>query len=574
MEKRKLPVGYDNFEEIRREGFYYVDKTRLICDLLDNRGKVNLFTRPRRFGKTLNMSMLKSFFEVGSDKTLFAGLAISSERQVMEEYQGRYPVVSLSLKGVEGSTYEDAISMLRMLVYIECNRLAFLLKSETVAENDKKMFCALMRRESPEAELKSALVTLMRMLHAHYGEQVILLIDEYDVPLDKANSYGYYEQMVSFLRTFFGEAFKTNPDLYFAVVTGCLRISKESIFTGINNLKIDTILDRRYEEYFGFTDTDVRRILEDYGLTYAYDDVKAWYDGYRFGNVDVYCPWDVVNHCDKLLEDPAARPRPYWNNTSSNQLVQDFIGLANVTTQREIEQLVAGEVIQKKISETLTYGELTENIDNLWSVLFLTGYLTAARSRQSVQDGQKAADLTSLVIPNREVREIFIEKIQKWFQKKFVQDEKPMQAFCQAFLNGEAETIQKRLNVILSKMISILDTKAKDDQKENFYHGLLLGLLRSEPDWLILSNVESGDGFCDILVEPEDPDAGMVIEVKYAERISALERACMEAIEQIKARRYDEKLRNDGREDIGAYGIAFSRKRCKVMFEKLQAKEE
>jgi len=564
MERKKLPVGIDNFNEIRQKGFYYIDKTNLICDLLNNWGKVNLFTRPRRFGKTLNMSMLGSFFEIGSDKTIFEGLAISREIHLCEEYQGRYPVIFLSLKGVEGLSFEDAIDMLRMLVAVECNRLAFLLKSEGVAETDKQMFHALMWRESSETELKSALVVLMRMLHSYYGKQVILLIDEYDVPLDKANSNGYYDQMVLFLRGFFGETFKTNPDLYFAVVTGCLRISKESIFTGINNLRIDTIMDKRYDEYFGFTDEEVQNMLEDYGLSYAYQDMKDWYDGYHFGDADVYCPWDVVNHCDKLLEDPQAKPKPYWNNTSSNQLVQDFIGLANVTTQREIEELVSGGGIRKKIVETLTYGELTESIDNLWSVLFLTGYLTAERSAPKEQEG-----LTRLVIPNREVREIFIEKIQKWFQEKFVKDEKPMQAFCQAFLDGSAETIQKSLNVILGKMISILDAKAREDQKENFYHGLLLGLLRSEPDWLILSNAESGEGFSDILIEPEDPDMGLVIEVKYASGISALERACQEAMAQIKERRYDEKLRNDGREDIGAYGIAFCRKRCRVIFEKL-----
>ncbi len=564
MEERKLPVGYDSFEEIRREDYYYIDKTLLIKNLLLTKGKVNLFTRPRRFGKTLNMSMLKSFFEIGSDKALFDGLAISRETQLCEEYQGRYPVVFLSLKGVEGLTFDDAISMFRMLISIECKRLAFLLKSEMVAETDKQMFCALLQRESTETELKSALVTLMRMLHSHYGEQVILLIDEYDVPLDRANNNGYYEQMVSFIRGFFGEAFKTNPDLYFAVLTGCLRISKESIFTGINNLKVDTIMNKRYDEYFGFTDEDVRKMLEDYDLSYSYDNMKAWYDGYRFGDADVYCPWDVVCHCDRLLEDPQARPKPYWNNTSSNQLVQDFIGIADVTTQREIEQLIAGEAVQKKIVETLTYGELTESIDNLWSVLFLTGYLTVDRSSLPTQD-----DRISLVIPNREIREIFIEKIQKWFNKKFVQDEKPMQAFCQAFLDGDAEAIQKRLNIILGRMISILDTKARDEQKENFYHGLLLGLLRSRPDWLIRSNIETGDGFSDIVIEPEDPDAGIIIEVKYARSVPALQTACAEAMAQIKNRRYDEGLRNDGREEIGAYGIAFCKKQCGVLFEKL-----
>ncbi len=564
MVRKNLPIGYDSFEEIRREDFYYVDKTLLIQELLTMKGKVNLFTRPRRFGKTLNMSMLKSFFEIGSDKTLFDGLAISREAKTCEEYQSKYPVVFLSLKGVEGLTYHDAIQRLTTLIATECKRFDFLENDTKTDKDDRTIFKRLKSMTLQGDDLQASLSTMMRMLHAHYGKQVILLIDEYDVPLDKANANGYYAQMISFIRGFFGEAFKTNPDLYFAVVTGCLRISKESIFTGINNLKVDTITDKRYDEYFGFTDGDVRRMLEDYGLSYAYEDIKSWYDGYRFGDADVYCPWDVVCHCDKLLEDPRARPKPYWNNTSSNQLVQDFIELANVTTQREIERLVAGESIRTRIVESLTYGELMESIDNLWSVLFLTGYLTMDRNSPEVEDG-----LTSLVIPNCEVREIFIEKIQKWFEIKFVRDEKPMQEFCQAFLEGDVETIQKRLNVILSRMISVMDTKAREDQKENFYHGLLLGLLRSEPNWLILSNAESGEGFSDILIEPENPDAGLIIEVKYAASVSALERACAQAMAQIKDRRYDEKLRNDGREDIGAYSIAFCRKRCRVIFERL-----
>ena len=415
MDKKMLPVGLDSFEKIRRLGYYYMDKTLLIQDVLTNRGDVNLFTRPRRFGKTLNMSMLWSFFEIGSDKSLFNGLAISEEKQLCEEYQARHPVVFLSLKGVEGLTYEEAIARLVTLISTECKRLDYLEKAPDVKEDDRKIFRNLMARQPEEDELQDALVTLMRMLHAHYGEQVILLIDEYDVPLDKAHINGYYDQMVAFLRGFFGEAFKTNPDLFFAVVTGCLRISKESIFTGINNLKVDTITDTRYDEYFGFTEADVKKLLADYGMEYALEDMRAWYDGYHFGNADVYCPWDVVNHCDKLLDNPKARPKPYWNNTSSNALVKQFIDMADATTRGEIEQLVAGKTIRKKIVETLTYGELTESIDNLWSVLFLTGYLTVDKNAPEDED-----DYTSLVIPNREVREIFIEKIQKWFAEKVV----------------------------------------------------------------------------------------------------------------------------------------------------------
>ena len=467
MDRKMLPVGLDSFEKIRRIGYYYMDKTLLIQDVLTNRGDVNLFTRPRRFGKTLNMSMLRSFFELGSDKSLFDGLAISEEKQLCEEYQAKHPVVFLSLKGVEGLTYESAIEWLAYLVSSECVRLSFLEESPNVDKVYRKKFRDLKTQQSGEDGLRAALVTLMRMLHAHYGEQVILLIDEYDVPLDKAHVGGYYDQMVSFLRGFFGEAFKTNPDLFFAVVTGCLRISKESIFTGINNLKVDTITDTRYDEYFGFTEADVKKLLADYGMEYALEDMRAWYDGYHFGNADVYCPWDVVNHCDKLLDNPKARPKPYWNNTSSNALVKQFIDMADATTRGEIEQLVAGKTLRKKIVETLTYGELTESIDNLWSVLFLTGYLTVDRHAPRDED-----DYTSLVIPNREVREIFIEKIQKWFAERVVTQKNSVDSLCRALESGDAEQVEGILNEQLRATISYYDSY------EGFYHGFLLGLLK------------------------------------------------------------------------------------------------
>ena len=566
MESRKLPVGIENFEEIRTEGFYYVDKTGLIRDLLNNWGKVNLFTRPRRFGKTLNMSMLKTFFEIGSDRTLFDGLAISRETALCEAYMGRFPVVFVSLKGVDGLTFEEAESRFIEIIGSEAERFSFLLESDKLSDNEKEKYRALLKLKNGQYDmgtivLTSSLQTLSLLLNKHYDQKTILLIDEYDVPLDKAFQHGYYKEMVALIRSLFGQALKTNDFLQFAVLTGCLRVSKESIFTGLNNFKVLSITDSRFDEHFGFTDAEVKTLLDDYNLTAHYGETKEWYDGYRFGSVDVYCPWDVINHVDRLCGEPNAEPQAYWINTSGNDLVRRFVDKADKTTQGEIERLIAGEAIEKAVRLELTYNEIDNSIDNLWSVLFTTGYLTQA--------GKVERGVYKLIIPNREVREVFILQIQEWFKKMVVQDEKPMQAFCQAFLDGNAEEIQKRLTVILGKMISILDTKAKDEQKENFYHGLLLGLLRSEPNWLILSNAESGDGFSDILIEPEDPDTGIVIEVKYSPTLAGMESVCEAAMNQIKEKRYDERLRNEGRENVTAFGIAFCKKRCRVVFEKL-----
>ena len=561
MERKKLPVGIENFEEIRKEGFYYVDKTGLIRDLLNSWGKVNLFTRPRRFGKTLNMSMLKTFFEIGADRTLFDGLAISRETALCEAYMGRFPVVFVSLKGVDGLTFEEAYGMLRRILRSEFSRLGFLKQSERIAEDDKRPFERFLKEQDTMDDVQESLKMLSSLLYQHYGQKTILLIDEYDVPLDKAFQHGYYKEMVALIRGLFGQALKTNDYLQFAVLTGCLRVSKESIFTGLNNFKVLSITDSRFDEHFGFTDAEVKTLLDDYNLTAHYGETKEWYDGYRFGSVDVYCPWDVINHVDRLCGEPNAEPQAYWINTSGNDLVRRFVDKADKTTQGEIERLIAGEAIEKAVRLELTYNEIDNSIDNLWSVLFTTGYLTQA--------GKVERSVYKLIIPNREVREVFILQIQEWFKETVVHDEKPMQAFCQAFLDGNAEEIQKRLTVILGKMISILDTKAKDDQKENFYHGLLLGLLRSEPNWLILSNAESGDGFSDILIEPEDPDTGIVIEVKYSPTLAGMESACVTALEQIKSKRYDERLRNEGRENVTAFGIAFCKKRCRVVFEKL-----
>lgn len=562
MQKKKLPVGIDDFGKLRKEDFYYIDKSDLIRDLLSNWGEVNLFTRPRRFGKTLNMSMLKYFFEIGTDKTLFDGLAISRERALCDRYMGKFPVVFISLKGVDGLNFEEARKCMAEVVGREAERFQLLQNSESLSANEKEKYSALAavekgRHTMSETTLKYSLQALSGLLYRHYGQKVILLIDEYDVPLDKAFQHGYYKEMVSLIRGLFGEALKTNASLQFAVLTGCLRVAKESIFTGLNNFDINSIVDVEHDEQFGFTDLEVQELLEDYGLKEKIGTVKAWYDGYHFGDANIYCPWDVIKYTKKLMADPGAEPEAFWINTSGNDLVKRFIDKADKTTQNEIERLIAGEAVEKAVRLDLTYNELDASIENLWSVLFTTGYLT--------QTGRAVNGVYKLVIPNREVREVFVLQIQEWFRERVVDDEKPMHEFCQAFLEGKPEDIEKKLNTILSRMISVLDTKAPDDKKENFYHGLLLGLLRSEAKWLILSNAESGDGFSDIMIEPEEPDMGIVIEVKYAPCIAVLDKACGEALAQIKEKRYDEKLRNDGRTEILTYGIAFFRKRCKVV---------
>ena len=562
MQGKKLPVGIEDFEEIRKEGFYYIDKTGLIRDLLSNWGKVNLFTRPRRFGKTLNMSMLKNFFEIGADKSLFDGLAISHESALCEEYMGRFPVIFLSLKDVDGLRFEDARKRLIKKVGTEAERFRFLIDSDRLSVNEKEKYRALVALDKGQYVMDEAMLTfslelLSSLLCRHYGQKVILLIDEYDVPLDKAFQHGYYEEMVALIRGLFGQALKTNEFLQFAVLTGCLRVSKESIFTGLNNFKILSITDIRFDEHFGFTGEEVNLLLKDYQLEAHLAETKEWYDGYRFGDANIYCPWDVISYADRLSVDPQAEPEAFWINTSGNDLVKRFINKADKTTQNEIERLIAGEAIEKKVRLDLTYNELDSSIDHLWSVLFTTGYLTQA--------GRAINGVYQLVIPNREVREVFVLQIQEWFRERVADDKGAMREFCRAFLKGKADDIQKQLNIILNRMISVLDSKAPDGKKENFYHGLLLGLLRSEADWLILSNAESGDGFSDILIEPEDPDAGIVIEVKYSSSIAGLDKACEEALKQIRERRYDERLRNDGRTDVLTYGIAFSRKRCKVV---------
>ena len=568
----KLPVGIENFEEIRKLGFYYIDKTRLIEQLLQGWGKVTLFTRPRRFGKTLNMSMLKSFFEIGTDKTLFDGLYISGNKELCDEHMGKYPVIFLSFKGVEGLTYDEAFDALVRVIGKEISRVSFLADSDKLTMLEREQYKGLTIIEDgsfvfSKDKLISSLQLLSQLLYKHYGQKVVILIDEYDVPIDKAFQNGYYKEMVSLIRGLFGQALKTNEFLQFAVLTGCLRVSKESIFTGLNNFEINSIVDIDHDEQFGFTDDEVMKLLSDYDRSERYHDAKEWYDGYHFGNADIYCPWDVINFAKKLVSDPSARPSAFWINSSGNDMVKRFVDKADQTTRDEIEKLVAGGFVEKQLRLDLTYDEIDNTIDNLWSVLFTTGYLTKI-GEVKVPDSESYA--YRLVIPNKEVREVFILQIQEWFKAVVAKDDDTMKLLSRAILDKDDKQIARQLNIVMSRMISILDTKAPDAMKENFYHGLLLGLLRgSNPDWLIKSNRESGDGFSDILIEPEDPDAGIVIEVKYAKEMKELDAACEAAMAQIKNKRYDEALRDEGRCDILAYGIAFCRKRCRVVGEKL-----
>ena len=563
---KMLPVGIDGFEKIRKAGFYYVDKSKLIEQLLQNWGEVNLFTSPRRFGKTLNMSMLKSFFEIGTDTTLFNGLYILNNNDLCEKYMGKYPVIFLSLKDVAGLTYAEAEDALVQLIGSEAGRFHFLTNSSALSDAEKEQYRGFTiiqngKYRMDKGLLISALRILSQLLYRHYGQKVIILIDEYDVPLDKAFQHGYYQEMVSLIRGMFGQALKTNSFLQFAVLTGCLRISKESIFTGLNNFKVYSAADARYDEAFGFTDEEVKKILADYQLQEHYAEVKEWYDGYHFGNADIYCPWDVINYVDDLKSDPAAFPKTYWINSSGNDLVKRFIDKADITTKDEIEQLIAGEPVEKRIRLDLTYDEIDNSIDNMWSVLFTTGYLT--------QISNDAYSRYKLAIPNKEIREVFVLQIREWFAGVVANNAASTKEINQGFLEGRAEAIQRELTMFLGETISIMDTNARSGEKENFYHGILLGILKSYPDWAVKSNRESGDGFPDILLKPKNPDAGIIIELKYAHTMNDLEKACERALGQIRDRRYDEALREDGRDDVLAYGIAFYKKRCKVVVEKL-----
>ena len=564
--KIKLPVGIEDFKEIRQEEFYYIDKTKLLEQLLEKWGKVNLFTRPRRFGKTLNMSMLRYFFEIGTDESLFDGLYIKNNKKICEEYMGKFPVIFISLKNVEGLDFETALYRFVEIIGREAERFYFLLHSEKLTVNEKERYKTLIRLDNGRYSmdvniLASALRLLSELLYKHYGKKTIIIIDEYDVPLDKAFQNGYYREMVSLIRAMFGDALKTNDFLQFAVLTGCLRVSKESIFTGLNNFKVLSIADTRFDEQFGFTDEEVQTLLESYGLLEHISETKEWYDGYHFGDADVYCPWDIINHVDRLCGEPDAKPQSYWINTSGNGLVKRFIGKANKTTRDEIERLVSGETIEKQVSLELTYDEIDTTIDNLWSVLFTTGYLT--------QTGMTESGAYKLVIPNKEVREVYKLQIQEWFKRTVMSNTEQLKIFWKAFDGGDTKAVENYLNRTLSNSISVFDTKARDEEKESSYHTILVGLLVGNADWLVKSNVEAGDGFADIIVETEDFDAGIIIELKYSKTFSGMDKACEKAITQIKEKRYDEYLKNDDRHDIMIYGIAFCKKKCKVIAHKI-----
>ena len=562
MVRKKLPIGIDGFEKIMTNDFYYVDKTLFIKELLQNWGEVNLFTRPRRFGKTLNMSMLRNFFEVGSDPALFDGLKIAQEKELCEKYMGKFPVISISLKSVGGLKYDSAVAALRTVIGNEAGRFRFLRDSAKLDEDDKNSYNQLINVEVkgnskyaiPEDALIDSLKTLAQLLEKHYGQKVILLLDEYDVPLDKAFQNGYYDEMVNLIWSLFDNALKTNDSLYFAVLTGCLRISKESIFTGLNNPKVHTISDVRYDEYFGFTNADVDELLDFYGLSVYKDTIRDWYDGYHFGDTDVYCPWDVINYCDELLADPGAEPENYWANTSGNDLIRRLLKKANQSTRNDVEQLINGGTIIKPIRQELTYREVEDSIDNIWSVLYSTGYLTCRRR----VPGKKM----ELALPNREVRELFIELVKDWFEAMTQADSGRISRFCAAFPAGDTDTIQEMLGDYLWESISVRDTAVRRNMKENFYHGMLLGLLQNQDSWLVRSNAETGEGYSDISIQTPDR-TGIVIELKYAED-GNLEKACGEALGQIEEKKYAEGLKRWGTKKILKYGIAFWEKECMV----------
>ena len=563
---KKLPVGVEDFKEIRTGDYYYVDKTGLVAELIERRGKVNLFTRPRRFGKSLNISMLQYFFEYGCDPMLFNGLQIMQDKEICKKYMGKFPVVSVSLKDVDANYYKTARGLLCVIIGREATKFQFLMESDKLTSQEKARYQKLINAGKldepdfpmPDEVLISSLRTLTELLYKHYSEQIILLIDEYDVPLDKAQQSGYYDDMVTLIRTLFGQALKTNPNLYFAVLTGCLRIAKESIFTGLNSLKVFSVTNVQYGEQFGFSDREVREMLEYYGFEEKYELIKAWYDGYHFGDMDIYCPWDVINYIDLLHVEPDASPYAFWVNTSGNEIIKKFLQKASAGTKRELEQLIAGKSVYKKINQELTYWDLYKNIDNLWSVLFTTGYLT--------QCNRIDGDIFELVIPNLEIRQIFIDQIMEWFQEEMGKDTPLIDAFCDAFIRGDAEAVEEQFNAYLLKTISIRDTNVRKGKKENFYHGILLGLLSHREDWWVRSNVESGDGFSDILVECEEKGIGIVIEVKYPDGRD-LEEECKIALKQIERMGYETKLKQDGMERILRYGIACNRKKCKVLME-------
>ena len=561
---KRLPIGIEFFDEMIKNQYYYVDKTGMISELLRSGGKVTLFTRPRRFGKSLNMSMLKNFFSLQGDKRIFNELQISRDKQVCEEYMGKFPVISISLKSVDGFAYRNAYEMLCATIGNEAMKFQYLMDSTKLTDREKEQYGLLIKGgdripfEMDEVTLTGSLKTLSLLLEKHHGKQTVLLIDEYDVPLSKASEHGYYKEMAMLIRKLFEQVLKTNESLKLAVLTGCMRISKESIFTGLNNFEVLSVADVRFDEYLGFTDQEVRKLLEYYHLSDKYQQVKEWYDGYQFGNVEVYCPWDVMNYCVTLLADPNAEPQNYWINTSSNEAVRRFIRESDNsgTIRREIEGLVAGECIIKELHQELTYEDMYQTVDNIWSVLFTTGYLT--------QRGRSEGNIFRLAIPNREIRNIFTTQIMQLFRENVKKDGELLNRFCEALENGNTESAEKCFGEYLRKTISIRDTSVRKEMKENFYHGVLLGILGIKENWIVRSNRESGEGYSDILIETDDTAMGIVIEMKYAED-GNLQKAAEKALKQIESKQYEEALYDEGIEQILRYRIACYKKRCKIL---------
>ena len=555
--KKMLPIGVEDFDQLINENYYYVDKTGLIAELLRSRAKVTLFTRPRRFGKSLNMSMLKCFFEIGGDPALFDGLAISKETELRGKYMGKFPVISVSLKDVEGSDFQSACRLAAIRLSAEASRFDFLYTSPKLSEDERSLYASLVKRDMSKETICSSLWDLSRLLARHYGQKVILLIDEYDVPLQKAFYGGYYDEMVQLIRSMFSQALKTNHSLQFAVLTGCLRISKESIFTGMNNMKVLTITDPRFDKAFGFTDDEVRDMLEYYGLSDCYGAVKEWYDGYCFGDADMYCPWDVINYIDLLRTAPKAQPENYWANSSGNDVIRTFVQKMDMSVAMdELEDLVAGEAVMKEIRQELTYREMYDSVENVWSLLYMTGYLT----KRGGADGKKLP----LAIPNMEIRDIFTTQIMDLFRERVKQDGAMVREFCGALLAGDAGKAEGLLEEYLAMTVSIRDTFARRNLKENFYHGILLGILSYKGDWYVTSNYETGDGYGDILIKPKEGSPGIIMEVKYAHG-GDLEKSAQQALAQIEARRYDAALRERGIKRVLKYGIACRRKECRIV---------
>lgn len=563
---KKIPIGIDDFKKIRESVFYYVDKTKLIENLIKNCGKVNIFTRPRRFGKSLNMSMLKCFFEIGTDTSLFNDLYISNNIKLCEKHLGKYPVISLTLKNIDGLNFNEALNGFVEIIGHEAERFDFLLDSDRLSPSDKERYGSLIainngKYSMDKRMLVTSLESLSYLLYKHYNQRVIILIDEYETPLYNAFNSGYYDEMVSLIMSMYANALKRNEALEFAVLTGCLRLPQRIIYGGFNNFRYLSILDSRFNDSFGFTENEVKDLLTYYNYEEYFPETKQWYDGYRFGDIDIYCPWDVISYVDLLNISSNKTPQSFWINTSSNDLVKRFIYMADKTTRDDIERLVAGEVIEKEVHLELTYDEIDNSIDNLWSVLFTTGYLT--------QVGVNDNGYYKLKIPNEEIRTVYKKQIREWFNTTIQEDSNSLNKLWDDFKDSNCEGIENYLNKTLDNTISIFDTKSHNGKKEYAYHMFLTGILSTNRNWIVKSNLESGDGLADLIIETDNYNNGIVIEIKHSLTYDDMNNSCLEALNQIKDKRYDTYLRNEGRNDILIYGIAFCKKRCKVVVEKL-----